>query len=86
MTYVLLKDTGRDDYGISWKTNNHTTVPVIINKELSQAYPHMTLKTSNDLQTMRLLADDRNEQRTFTRRITEFAEATDSDEPETNNA
>ncbi|GFS24877.1 retrovirus-related Pol polyprotein LINE-1 [Elysia marginata] len=30
------------------------------------------------------LAQDRNEWRTFTRRITEFAEATDSDEPEAN--
>ena len=61
-----------------------TTLPVIINKELTQAYPHMKLKTSNDLQTMRLLAQDRNKWRTFTRRITEFAEATDSDEPEAN--
>ncbi|GFR99859.1 hypothetical protein ElyMa_001056800 [Elysia marginata] len=59
-----------------------TTLPIIINIELSQAYPHMKLKTSNGLQTMRLLAQDRNEWRTFTRRTTEFAEATDSDEPE----
>ncbi|GFR72557.1 hypothetical protein ElyMa_003845100 [Elysia marginata] len=57
-------------------------LPVIINQQLSQAYPNMKLKTSNDLQTMRLLAQDRNNWRTFTRRITEFAEATDSDEPE----
>ncbi|GFR98319.1 hypothetical protein ElyMa_001016200 [Elysia marginata] len=61
-----------------------TALPVIINKVLSQAYPHMKLKTSNDLQTMRLLAQDRNKWRTLTRRITEFAEATDSDEPEAN--
>ncbi|GFR98469.1 hypothetical protein ElyMa_006350600 [Elysia marginata] len=30
-----------------------TTLPVIINKELSQAYTDMKLTTSNDLQTMR---------------------------------
>ncbi|GFS06584.1 hypothetical protein ElyMa_002968300 [Elysia marginata] len=46
------------------------TLPVIINRELSQAYPHhKKLKTLNYLQTMRLLAQDRNKWRTFTRRI-----------------
>ncbi|GFS05294.1 hypothetical protein ElyMa_004678100 [Elysia marginata] len=61
-----------------------TTLPVLTNKEISQAYSHMKLKTSNDLQTMRLLAQDQNKRKTFTRRTTEFAEATDSDEPEAN--
>ncbi|GFR73790.1 very-long-chain enoyl-CoA reductase [Elysia marginata] len=70
------------DNEISRKTT--TTLPVIINKELSQANPHMKLKTSNDLHTIRLLAQHQNERRTFTRRITEFAEATDSDKAEAN--
>ncbi|GFS18771.1 hypothetical protein ElyMa_003271100 [Elysia marginata] len=50
------------------RLTNTVTQPVIINKELSQACPHMKLKTSNDLQTMRLLAQDRNEWRTFTQK------------------
>ncbi|GFS17430.1 hypothetical protein ElyMa_003238400 [Elysia marginata] len=54
-----------------------TTLPVIIIKELSQAYPHMKLKTLYDLETMRLLAQDRNKWRMLTRRIAEFSEATD---------
>ena len=61
-----------------------TTLPVIINKELSKTFPHMKLKTSDDLQTIRLLAQDRNKWITFARRITKFAEATDSDEPDAN--
>ncbi|GFS06771.1 endonuclease domain of the non-LTR retrotransposon LINE-1 [Elysia marginata] len=44
----------------------------------------MKLKTSSELQSTRLLAQDRNEWRTFTRNFTEFAEATDSDEPQAN--
>ncbi|GFR75449.1 hypothetical protein ElyMa_003920000 [Elysia marginata] len=62
-----------------------TTLPVITNKELSPAYLYMRLKTSNDLQTMKLLAQDQNKWRTLTRRFTEFPEDIDSDEPEASN-
>ncbi|GFR58056.1 hypothetical protein ElyMa_003471900 [Elysia marginata] len=65
---------------ISGKTNNHTTWND--NQRTLTSLPHMKLKTANDLQTMRLLAEEWNKWRTFTRRITEFAEATESDEPE----
>ncbi|GFR84827.1 hypothetical protein ElyMa_006012100 [Elysia marginata] len=70
-----------DDMQVSG-TNNNTACKCNNTKELSQAYPHVKLKTSNDLQFMRLLAQDRNKLKTLPRTITEFAEAIDSDEPE----
>ena len=57
-----------------------TTLPVTLNKELSQAFPHMKLKTAEDLKDLRSLAQDRDHWRVFTRRITEFAQASNSDE------
>ena len=57
-----------------------TTLPIILNKELSQAFPQMKLKTTKDLQNLQSLAQDRGNWKSLTGRITEFAQASSSDE------
>ncbi|GFR88115.1 hypothetical protein ElyMa_004243400 [Elysia marginata] len=56
-----------------------TTLPIILNKELSQAFPQMKLKTTKDLQNLQSLAQDRGNWKSLTGRITEFARASSSD-------
>ncbi|GFR79199.1 hypothetical protein ElyMa_004014200 [Elysia marginata] len=57
-----------------------TTLPIILNKELSQAFPQMKLKTTKDLQNLQSLAQDRGNCKSLTGRITEFARTSSSDE------
>ncbi|GFS14202.1 hypothetical protein ElyMa_006739900 [Elysia marginata] len=57
-----------------------TTLPIILNKELSQAFPQMKLKTTKDLQYLQSLAQDRGNWKSLTGRITEFVRASSSDE------
>ncbi|GFR62157.1 hypothetical protein ElyMa_005448000 [Elysia marginata] len=56
-----------------------TTLPIILNKELSQAFPQMKLKTTKDLQNLQSLAQDRGNWTSLTGRITEFARASSFD-------
>ncbi|GFS13486.1 hypothetical protein ElyMa_003138200 [Elysia marginata] len=51
-----------------------TTLSIILNKELSQAFPQMKLKTTKDLQNLQSLAQDRGNWKSLLRRI----EATES--------
>ncbi|GFR71801.1 hypothetical protein ElyMa_000361600 [Elysia marginata] len=57
-----------------------TTLTIILNKELSQAFPQMKLKTTKDLQNLHSLAQDRGNWKSLTGHITEFARASSSDE------
>ena len=50
-----------------------TTLPVIINKDLS-------LKSTDDLKYLRSLAQDRDQWKSFTKQIVEIAEASRSDD------
>ncbi|GFS17828.1 hypothetical protein ElyMa_001506000 [Elysia marginata] len=61
-------------------------VSVIINKEFSQAYPHnetQNFKRSTNHETIGTIPE---QVENFTWRITDFAEGTDSDEPEASRA
>ncbi|GFS19404.1 cytochrome P450 2G1-like [Elysia marginata] len=58
-----------------FKRRPSTTLPIILNEELSQAFPQMKLKTTKDLQNLQSLAQDRGNWKSLTGRITEFARA-----------
>ena len=57
-----------------------TTLPVIINKDLSQIQDNLSLKSTDDLKYLRSLAQDRDQWKTLTKQIVEIAEASRSDD------
>ena len=57
-----------------------TTLPVIINKDLSQIQDNLSLKSTDDLKYLRSLAQDRDQWRSLTKQIVEIAEASRSDD------
>ncbi|RUS75987.1 hypothetical protein EGW08_016232 [Elysia chlorotica] len=59
-----------------------TTLPVTINKDLSQIQDNLSLKSTDDLEYLRTLAQDRNQRKSLTKQIVEIAEASRSDESE----
>ena len=56
-----------------------TTLPVIINKDLSQIQDNLSLKSTDDLKYLRSLAQDRDQWKSLTKQIVEIAEASRSD-------
>ncbi|RUS72521.1 hypothetical protein EGW08_019717 [Elysia chlorotica] len=57
-----------------------TTLPVTINKDLSQIQDNLSLKSTDDLEYLRSLAQDRNQWKSLTKQIVEIAEASRSDD------
>ena len=57
-----------------------TTLPVIINKDLSQIQDNLSLKSTNDLKYLRSLTQDRDQWKSLTKQIVEIAEASRSDD------
>ena len=57
-----------------------TTLPVIINKDLSQTQDNLSLKSTDDLKYLRSLAQDRDQWKSLTKQIVEIAEASRSDD------
>ena len=57
-----------------------TTLPVIINKDLSQTQDNLSLKSTEDLKYLRSLAQDRDQWKSLTKQIVEIAEASRSDD------
>ena len=57
-----------------------TTLPVIINKDLSQIQNNLSLKSTDDLKYLRSLAQDRDQWKSLTKQIVEIAEASRSDD------
>ena len=57
-----------------------TTLPVIINKDLSQIQDTLSLKSTDDLKYLRSLAQDRDQWKSLTKQIVEIAEASRSDD------
>ena len=57
-----------------------TTLPVIINKDLSQIQDNLSLKSTDDLKYLRSLAQDRDQWKSLTKQIVEIAEASQSDD------
>ena len=55
-----------------------TTLPVIINKDLSQIQDNLSLKSTDDLKYLRSLAQDRDQWKSLTKQIVEIAEASRS--------
>ena len=56
------------------------TLPVIINKDLSQIQDNLSLKSTDDLKYLRSLAQDRDQWKSLTKQIVEIAEASRSDD------
>ena len=57
-----------------------TTLPVILNKDLSQIQDNLSLKSTDDLKYLRSLAQDRDQWKSLTKQIVEIAEASRSDD------
>ena len=58
-----------------------TTLPVIINKDVSQIQDNLSLKSNDDLKYLRSLAQDRDQWKSLTKQIiVEIAEASRSDD------
>ena len=57
-----------------------TTLPVIINKDLSQIQDNLSFKLTDDLKYLRSLAQDRDQWKSLTKQIVEIAEASRSDD------
>ena len=57
-----------------------TTLPVIINKDLSQIQDNLSLKSTDDLKYLRSLAQDRDQWKSLTKQTVEIAEASRSDD------
>ena len=55
------------------------TLPVIINKDLSQIQDNLSLKSTDYLKYLRSLAQDRDQWKSLTKQIVEIAEASRSD-------
>ena len=57
-----------------------TTLPVIINKDLSQIQDNLSLKSTDDLKYLRSLVQDRDQWKSLTKQIVEIPEASRSDD------
>ena len=57
-----------------------TTLPVIINKDLSQIQDNLSLKSTDDLKYLRSLTQDRDQWKSLTKQIVEIAEASRCDD------
>ena len=55
-----------------------TTLPILLNKELSTAHPNLSLSSENDLEHLRNLAQDRKKWNKLKRKIVIVAEASSS--------
>ena len=68
------------EFGKRYRGRPITTLPIVINKELSQSHPNLSLKTKEDLNHLRSLAQNRNHWNRLTKGIIEVAEASCSDD------
>ena len=59
-----------------------TTLPVIMNRDLSRIQDNLSLKSTDDLKYLRSLAQDRDQWKSLTKQIVEIAEASRSDDQE----